>query len=89
MTAELTRIGRRTTTLLLERAYCVAGTAATLERVLRAVPGVRRVFVNPVTEAAYIETDADACTEQDLVKALDSLGVAVGRWTSTYEPEGS
>ena len=66
---------RTTTTLLLDDLGCAGGTPLTLERVLTRLPGVIRVYVNPVTESAYIEFDADRCTESDLARAAASLGV--------------
>ena len=66
------------TTLMLADAYCLGGTAHSLARALRNVPGVTRVYVNPATEAAYVEFDADVCTDDDLVHAVESLGVRVG-----------
>lgn len=65
---------RKTTTVMLEDAGCVAGSAQAVERVLRNVPGVLRAYANPVTEAAYVEYDAERCKEADLVRALESLG---------------
>jgi copper chaperone CopZ len=73
---------RRTTTLMLENAYCLGGSAQTLEHALREVPGVRRAYVNPVTEAAYVEFDADQCTDADLIRAVESVGVKVGGTSS-------
>ena len=66
---------RTTTTMLLEDLGCAGGSAHSLERVLTRVAGVIRVYVNPVTETAYIEFDADRCTETDIVRAAESLGV--------------
>lgn len=68
---------RQTTTLMLENAYCLGGTARTLEHALCAVSGVRHAYVNPVTEAAYVEFDADQCTDADLIRAVESVGVKV------------
>lgn len=66
---------RKTTTVMLEDAGCTAGSAQTIERTLRDVTGVLRAYANPVTEVAYIEYDADRCTEADLVRALEALGL--------------
>lgn len=73
---------RKTTTLMLDNAYCVGGTARTLEHALREVAGVIRAYVNPATEAAYVEFDAERCTVADLVRAVESLGIRVGGNTS-------
>ena len=70
---------RKTTTVMLDDATCGAGSAHTVEKALRDVPGVLRAYVNPATEVAYVEYDADRCAEDDLAKAVESTGVhAVG-----------
>lgn len=66
---------RKTTTVMLANAECAGGSARTVERVLREVPGVLRAYVNPATEAAYVEFDADRCSEADLEGAVESLGI--------------
>jgi len=66
---------RKTTTVMLENAECAGGSARTVEKVIREVPGVLRAHVNPGTEAAYVEYDADRCSETDLVDAVESLGI--------------
>ena len=65
---------RKTTTVMLENAECAAGSAHTVERALRDVPGVLRAYVNLATEVAYVEYDADRCNEADLAGAVQSLG---------------
>ena len=66
---------RTTTTLLLEDLGCAGGTAHSLETVLTRLPGVLRAYVNPVTESAYVEFDAERCSERELAEAAESLGV--------------
>ena len=66
---------RMTTTMLLDDLGCAGGSAHSLERILMRVAGVIRAYVNPVTETAYIEFDADRCNEADLARAAESLGV--------------
>lgn len=66
---------RTTTTMWLDDLGCAGGSAHTLERVLSRLPGVIRAYVNPVTETAYIEFDADRCAENDFTRAAESLGV--------------
>lgn len=66
---------RTTTTILLDDLGCAGGSAHSLEIVLARMSGVMRVCVNPVTETAYIEFDAERCTETDIVRAADSLGI--------------
>ena len=51
-----------------------AEAAPGIERELRAVPGVTRVYVNPVTEMAYVEYDADQCDETTLRASLIRAG---------------
>ena len=66
---------RKTTTVMLENAECAGGFALTVEAALRAVPGVLRAYVNPATEAAYVEYDADQCDAADLARAVESVGI--------------
>ena len=66
---------RKTTTVMLQNAECAAGSAHTVEKALREVPGVLSAYVNPVTEAAYVEYDADLCGDRDLERAVRSVGV--------------
>ena len=65
---------RKTTTVMLENAECAGGSAHTVEKAIREVPGVLRAYVNPATEVAYIEYDADRCKEADLAGAVESVG---------------
>jgi len=51
-----------------------AGAAPSIERALRSVPGVSRVYANAVTEMAYIEYEADHCDEGMLRAALSRAG---------------
>lgn len=77
---------RRTTTLMLEHAECVSGSAFSIEHVIREVPGVFRVYVNPATEAAYVEYDADRCSESDLAHAVAELGIETHRVAAPPRP---
>ena len=65
---------RAHTTLPVNPRGCTGTT--TLEKTLRDVPGVLRVYVNPVTEMAYIEYDADRCDEHLLATTLAREGCA-------------
>ena len=60
-------------TLPLDTLGCAAASVP-VEHALRSVPGVTHVYVNPVTEMAYIEYDSDRCDERTLRAALDELG---------------
>lgn len=66
---------RKTTTVMLDDAGCGGGSAHVIERALGEVPGVLRAYVNPVTEAAYVEYDAERCAAKDLEAAIESVGV--------------
>ena len=65
---------RKSATVLLAETECAGSTAHTVEHALRDVPGVSRAYVNPATEAAYVEYDADRCSEADLVAAVRASG---------------
>lgn len=67
---------RKTVTVVLEGEEC-ASSARAIEAVLGDVPGVLRAYANPVTEAAYVEYDAERCSEAELISAVESLGVRV------------
>lgn len=56
---------------------CGGGGALTIERTLVRLPGVRRAYVNPLTEMAYVEMDAARCSRADLVRAIEGLGFRV------------
>jgi cation transport ATPase len=60
-------------TLPLDTLGCAAA-AVPAERALRAVTGVTQVFVNPVTEMAYVEYDAARCDVHTLRTTLENLG---------------
>lgn len=51
-----------------------AAAAPSIDHALRDVPGVTRVYVNPVTEMAYIEYRSGECDESALRAALDRAG---------------
>ena len=58
---------------------CGGGGALTAERALARLPGVMRVYVNPLTEMSYVEIDPDAASEQQLVAVVADLGLRSGR----------
>lgn len=66
---------RKSATVLLSDMNCAGGTGYTVEAALLHVRGVSRVYVNAVTEAAYVEYDAEQCAESDLITAVESVGV--------------
>ena len=53
---------------------CGGGATGTIERLLRRVPGVTRVYVNPATEMAYVEYDGQLCDERQLAGVLERAG---------------
>lgn len=53
---------------------CAGGATETVERLLLRIPGVRRVYVNPVTEMAYVEYDGELCNERQLAGVLERAG---------------
>ena len=63
----------RCTTIPLDT-FGYSAAAVPIEHALRAVPGVTHVYVNPVTEMAYVRYDQDRCDERTLRAALDDLG---------------
>lgn len=54
------------------------GGALMLERSLSHVPGVGQVYVNPMTEMAYVEYDPSACDVSTLVRAVEKVGFGAG-----------
>lgn len=57
---------------------CGGGGAATIERELAAAEGVMRVYVNPVTETAYVDYDRAETDPSALVKAIQRAGYRPG-----------
>lgn len=51
-----------------------AGNVPSIEHSLRSVRGVSRVYVNPVTEMAYVEYDPSVCDETAIRVALEHAG---------------
>jgi Cu+-exporting ATPase len=61
-------------TMPIEGLSCGGGGALTVERAIARVPGVTRVYVNPLTEMAYIEFDNAVCSRDDLLAAIVVAG---------------
>lgn len=55
------------------------GGALAVERAIARLPGVIRVYVNPLTEMAYVEIDPTTASEEQLVAAVADLGLRPGR----------
>jgi len=58
---------------------CGGGGAVTLERAIASMAGVRRVYVNPATETAYVSAEPDAVDIPALVHIIDEAGYRAGR----------
>ena len=53
---------------------CGGGGAMTVERVLRRLPGVYWVYVNPATEMAYVEYAPDQVNLVEIGRGIESAG---------------
>jgi cation transport ATPase len=62
------------TLLFVNGLGCGGGSARTAEAVLRAIPGVRRAYVNSLTETAYVEHNPAACRPEQLEARLRAAG---------------
>lgn len=76
------------TTIPLGDLGCGGGAVGSIERALARVPGVFRVYANPLTEMAYVEFDPALCTPADLTAAVQRAGRAVHGATSSAPGEG-
>ena len=65
-------------TLPLFGLACGGGGALTIERVLARIDGVRRAYVNPATEMAYVEYDPERAGPPLFTAAIEGLGFKVG-----------
>ena len=54
------------------------GSALILERVLARAPGVRRAYVNPATEMAYVEYDPEKTDPRQLIDVVEHAGFHAG-----------
>ena len=61
-------------TMPIEGLSCGGGGALTVERSIARVPGVTRVYVNPLTEMAYVEYDSTLCSSDAIVAAVMRAG---------------
>ena len=55
------------------------GGALSVERAIARLPGVVRVYVNPLTETAYVEIDPTRVSEDRIVAVVAGLGLTPGR----------
>lgn len=54
---------------------CGGGGALTVEHSLAETPGVVRVYVNALTEAAYVEYDPECANPWQLMAAIERAGL--------------
>ena len=57
---------------------CGGGGARTVEHALKRIPGTSQVYVNPATQEAYVEFDADRVTAEDLCAGIRRCGFRPG-----------
>ena len=76
--AEKRSAGFRRVTVPIYGLACGGGGALTAERSLAKVPGVKRAYVNPLTEMAYVEYDPVITDQAALIAALESAGLQAG-----------
>ena len=57
---------------------CGGGGAGALERALAGLGGVARVYVNPLTERAYLEYDPALTSLEAIQKVVEGLGYRAG-----------
>lgn len=74
------QVAHTKTMLFLNGLGCGGGDAQTVERVLAAIPGVTYVYVNPLTETAYVEHDPEMCRAEQLQAHLKRAGF-VAQWS--------
>ncbi|MBI3978302.1 MAG: heavy-metal-associated domain-containing protein [Chloroflexi bacterium] len=67
-------MGIQRVTLAIFGLGCGGGGSLTVERALARLSGVVRVYVNPVTEMAYVEFDPARIQPTDLVRAVQQVG---------------
>ncbi len=83
---------RQKITLPIEGFGCAASEAISVERALATVPGVLRIYVNAAMEMAYVQYDADCCTESALREAVAHAGFYTGApvvpWSRRSEVTG-
>ena len=61
-------------TLPIEGLACGGGGALSVERAIARIPGVARVYVNPLTEMAYVEFDSTVCSPDAIEAAVMRAG---------------
>jgi copper chaperone CopZ len=67
----------RRVTLEIHGLGCGGGGVLSVERALSHVNGVRRAYVNPATEMAYVEYDPDVVDSLTLVRTIEKTGLSV------------
>ena len=70
--------GKRQLRIPVRDLGCGGAGAITIERALAATGGVRRVYVNPATETAYIDYDPTEADDWLLIEAIERAGYRAG-----------
>lgn len=65
-------------TMPIEGLGCWGSGALIVERAMATAPGVVQVYVNPVTEMAYIEYDVTATDPRHLAAVIEHAGFHAG-----------
>ena len=65
-------------TLAIYGLACGGGGALTAERALAKQRGVVRAYVNPATEMAYVVYDPAVVAPQELIAAVEQVGLRAG-----------
>jgi cation transport ATPase len=73
-------------TLPLDNLGCGGGETLTIERALAKMPGVTEVYINPLTEMAYIIYDPAQVHPEQLRATLARLGYGAPPATAQHEP---
>jgi len=73
-------------TLPLYNLGCGGGEALAIERAIATTPGVTQVYINPLTEMAYVVYDPALVGQQHLRAALDRLGYGAPAAVAQREP---
>lgn len=53
---------------------CGAGGALLVEKVIKGLPGVLSVYVNPATEKAYVEYEPETLTQERIAETIKKAG---------------
>ena len=65
-------------TIELTGLSCGGGGSLAIERALSKLPGVVSVYLNPATEMAYVQFNAELCSPDQLVAVIKRAGFGAG-----------